>query len=285
MMKQAFLIIAHGDFALLQKLILTLESPEVDIFVHIDAKVKSVPDLYVSGESSLSIFKDRIDTRWGDFSQIATELLLLEKSYQKGCYSHYHIISGTHFPIKPVDEIISYFETMKGKTVFCGLCQSTPYQETMKLRHYNLFTRRLAYGSAKSRIMFQKLWRVSNGIQEFLKIRRNKGVVFYKASNWVSLSEDAVEYLLQNRKCIERVFHWSFCGDEYFAPTLLMASPLAECSVSNEMLLKQEMGEANPRVFTNEDYDSLVGSDCFFARKFSETHIDVVDRIAVFIKN
>lgn len=283
-MKHAFLIIAHDNFILLQKLILTLECQEVDFYVHVDAKSGALPELYVSGESRLHVLQDRIDTRWGDYSQIATELLLLERAYGNGGYSHYHIISGTHFPLKPVKDIVSFYTANEGKTVFFGLCQSASLQETMKLRHYNLFTRRLAYGSPASRRLFQKLWRVSHDFQKFLKINRNKDVAFYKASNWVSFSEEAVEFLLSERTRIKKLFRRSFCGDEYFAPTMLNMSSLREKVVSCDSLLKQEMGSANPRVFTMDDFDSLISSDCLFARKFSDGHIDVVNRIAEYIK-
>lgn len=256
----------------------------MDFFVHLDAKVKSFPELYVSGQSSLTVLQDRIDTRWGDYSQIATELLLLEKSYAKGKYSHYHIISGTHFPVRPVNEIISFYDKLNGMTVLSGLCQSSSVQEMLKLRHYNLFTRRLAYGSDSSRALFQKMWRLSHEFQKLIKIKRHKDIAFYKASNWVSLSEEAVEYLLKERNSIAKMFRWSFCGDEYFAPTLLKMSPFAGRIVSSEIILKQEMGDANPRVFTLDDYENIISSGCLFARKFSDSHLDVVDRISDFIR-
>ena len=41
-MKSAYLIVAHGNFNLLKKLILQLDHPSNDIFIHIDKKVKSV---------------------------------------------------------------------------------------------------------------------------------------------------------------------------------------------------------------------------------------------------
>lgn len=283
-MKQAFLIIAHDNFLLLQKLILALECPEVDFYVHIDAKVRTLPDLRVGGDSSLTVIQDRVDTRWGDYSQITTELKLLEEAYSKDRYSYYHIISGTHYPLKPIEEVLSFFEGMNGKTIFSELCQSSLYQETMKLRHYNLFTRRLAYGSARSRVAFQRLWRVSHRIQDFFKIRRNEGIEYYKASNWVSLSEEAVEYLLNKEVEIRKVFRWSFCGDEFFVPTMLKSSHLEKYMVSSDKLLKQQMGDANPKVYTMEDFDNLVESGCMFARKFSENNMDVVDRISDYIR-
>lgn len=278
-MKHAFLIIAHNEFDLLQRLIDALSCPSVDFFVHIDSKVKDMPGLTVSNGSELFFTKDRVDTRWGDVSQIRTELALVEGAIHHGKYSFYHIISGTHFPIKPVEDILSYYDSFIGNTVLDHLCQSTVTQERLKLRRVNLFTRRLEYGSHSSRRNFQRAWRMGHEVQKLMGINLHREVSFYWAANWVSLSEEAAEMLVSRRKEILRLFRWSFCGDEYFVPTMLLGSELRDKVVDSERILMQEMGDANPRVLTMADYETLASSDCLFARKFSVEHMDVVDRL------
>lgn len=261
-----------------------LSCPSVDFFVHIDRKVGNMPDLTASNGSELFFIKDRVDTRWGDVSQIRTELALVEGAIHPGKYSFYHIISGTHFPIKPVKDILAYYDSFTGNTVLDHLCQSTATQEGLKLRRVNLFTRRLGHGSHGSRRIFQRAWRMGHDVQKMLGISLHGDVTFYKAANWVSLSEEAAAMLVSRRKDILRLFRWSFCGDEYFVPTMLLGSELRDKVVDSERILMQEMGDANPRVLTMADYETLASSDCLFARKFSGRHIDVVDRIAADIR-
>ena len=61
--------------------------------------------------------------------------------------------------------------------------------------------------------------------------------------------------------------------------TSLMNSPLREQVSNYENYLKLEMGDANPRTLTDEDYDMLIHSNCLFARKFSDANISLVDKI------
>lgn len=45
-------------------------------------------------------------------------------------------------------------------------------------------------------------------------------------------------------------------------------------------LLKEQFHRGNPITYTAEAFMELVNSDCLFARKFSEKHMDVVNRIS-----
>ena len=63
-MKQAWLVIAHNEFEILQMLIDALDHPGSDIYVHIDKKVKNIPRLR-AGKSNLYVLERRLDVRWG----------------------------------------------------------------------------------------------------------------------------------------------------------------------------------------------------------------------------
>jgi hypothetical protein len=278
MKKHAFLIIAHNNFLVLSKLLDALSHPCVDIYLHIDAKVKQIPAFNLR-QSQLYILQTRIDTRWGDFSQIETEYVLMETALRHGGYAFYHIISGTHFPLLPIERILDFFNAKEGQTVFHALCTDTQYQEFLKVRSYNLFTRYLAFGPKAIQKSVQILNRAGHKVQSLLGIERNRYVTFYKASNWASFSEEAILMLIERKEQVRHIFAFSYCGDEYFAPTVLMNSPLREQVSNYENYLKLEMGDANPRTLTDEDYDMLIHSNCLFARKFSDANISLVDKI------
>ena len=277
MQKHAFLIIAHDNFRVLEKLLLALSHPDVDLYLHIDAKVKM--PVFESDIPRLHILNYRIDTRWGDISQIETEYLLMETALKDGGYAYYHIISGTHYPLMSIQSILDYFDTLDGQTVFYNFCTATPFQENLKLRTFNFFTRTLGYGSMRVRRFSQILNRIGHIVQDFLKVRRNKGVLFYKASNWASFSEEAVRYLIDSKDRAMKIFKHSFCGDEFFAPTLLMESHLKNRLFCYDHYLKLEMGNANPRVLTLEDFPDLLNSGYMFARKFNDAGIELVEMI------
>lgn len=259
-MKHAWLVIAHNEFEILQMLIDALDHPESDIYVHIDKKVKEMPVQHAA-KSKLYVLDRRLDVRWGTFSQIECELLLFETAAARGPYDYYHVISGVTLPLKPLSEIDAFFRAAGGKSVLMGLCKDEPYQEKLKMRRYNLFL-------AKSKAS-QFFWKSAIAAQRILGIETNRGKEFYKASNWLSLTEEAVKYILSRKEEIRKVFRYTLCGDEYFVPSELMSSPLKDRIVSHEQYLYQEMGRATTASFSLAAWEEMKASTYLFARKFT----------------
>ena len=259
-MKHAWLVIAHNEFEILQMLIDALDHPESDIYVHIDKKVKELPVLHAS-KSKLQVLEKRLDVRWGSVSQIECELLLFETANEHGPYDYYHVISGATLPLKPFSELDAFFRAAEGKSVLMGLCKDEPYQERLKMRRYNLFLSKRRAG--------QFLWKSAIAVQRILGIETNKGKEFYKASNWLSLTEEAVKYILSRKEEIRKVYRYTFCGDEFFIPSELMSSPLKDRIISHEQYLYQEMGRATTVAFPLGALEGMKASAYLFARKFT----------------
>ena len=268
-MTHAWLIIAHNEFGILQRLVSALDAPRCDIYVHIDKKVKGLPELHTE-KSRLFTLTDRVDVRWGTVSQIQSEFALFEAASAKGPYDFYHIISGTTLPLKHWPEIQSFFVRNAGHCILSGLCQSGSYQETLKLRRHNLFLRNYASPRLLPRKTSQFLWRSALLVQRILGIETNRGKVFYKASNWLSLTEEAVQLLVSRKKEILHAYRHTFCGDEYFVPSELMASPLKDILVSDDHYLLHNIARSNAGVLRFADYDGLCKTGYLFARKFTE---------------
>ena len=138
-MKQAWLVIAHNEFEILQMLIDALDHPESDIYVHIDKKVKNIPRLR-AGKSNLYVLERRLDVRWGSVSQIECELLLMSEAVRRGPYLFYHVISGTHLPLKNIDDIIQFFSDRAGSELM-HLWEEDLRDIGNKLSRYNFFVR------------------------------------------------------------------------------------------------------------------------------------------------
>lgn len=278
-MKHAYLIIAHNEFEILRRLVEALDDPLNDIYVHIDRKVGELPQLRTR-YSHLFLLSRRVDVRWGNVSQIKCELRLMEEAVKNGPYSFYHLISGTHLPLVTQDEFRSWLSRYEGMSVFSRLIQSDGgYQETLKLHRINLFTR---WFHSESRILCrlsQFFWKSAIALQRIAGIRINTSGQYYWANNWASFSEEAVGFLLSSRKRILRKYRFSFCGDEFFAPSELMASPLAGRSVRDDRLLYVNIGRSTAETLTEDDYAALSASGCMFARKFSASCMGLPDRI------
>ncbi len=79
--KHACLIMAHNQFELLGKLLECIDHEQNDIFLHIDKKA-DFDEVSLASHLSASkcYFTRRIKVTWGGYSQIAAELILLEKA-------------------------------------------------------------------------------------------------------------------------------------------------------------------------------------------------------------
>ena len=219
-----------------------------------------MPSLH-TGKGALYVLEKRLDVRWGSVSQIRCELALFEAAAARGPYDYYHIISGVTLPLKPFSELDAFFRAAEGKSVLTGLCKDDAYQETMKMRRYNFFLDRHR--------LSQFLWKSAIAVQRILGIETNKGKEFYKASNWLSLTEEAVKYILSRKEEIRKVYRYTFCGDEFFIPSELMSSPLKDRIISHEQYLYQEMGRATTVAFPLGALEGMKASAYLFARKFT----------------
>lgn len=268
-MTHAWLIIAHNEFGILQRLVSALDAPESDIFIHIDKKVPDLPEIRVE-RARLFFLQNRIDVRWGSVSQIRCEYALFEAAAANGPHDFYHIISGTTLPLEPFPQLDAWFTARAGKNIFSGLSQDQPYQETLKVRRYNLFLHDYASRNAIRQRVSQFFWRAAIAVQRIVGIEANGGKTFYKASNWVSLTDEAVRYILSRKKEILETYRYSFCGDEFFVPSELMDSSLKDTIVNEELYLLHNISRSNASTYKIDEFESLCKTGYLFARKFTE---------------
>lgn len=282
-MKHAYLIIAHHEFEILQALVSALDVDSNDIYIHFDKKVKRIPEL-VAGKARLYILGNRIDVRWGHVSQIVCEYALFEASFNnEQYYTRYHLISGTHIPLKKQIDIMRFFQESPD-IEFLNFLETSEYEKDLKLRRYHFFLKHFRSSNLVLQRCVQLLWRGILKIQFIFNVRCAKIDVGFKASNWVSLTEKAVAYILTEKMNILERFEYSFCGDEFFIPYLLEKQKDTFVVEGDKHLLFNEFEGATPRTITSDDYNFLIESKYLFARKFSRDHIDVVHKILNQIK-
>ena len=94
-MKHAYLVLAHNEFDVLERLLKSLDHIDNDIFIHYDKKVTKLPRIYLQ-HSKIEVLDKRINGCWGHWSLVEIELSLLRSAMRKGCYDFLHIISGVH---------------------------------------------------------------------------------------------------------------------------------------------------------------------------------------------
>ena len=228
-MKHAFLIIAHNEYPVLEVLLSMLDDERNDIYLHID---KRATELFQQikkvkmQKAGFYLIENPIKVYWGDISQVQVEYLLFETALSHGPYAYYHLLSGTDLPIKSQDYIHAFFQQNAGKE-FVGFWQDAAHQRDLerKVFRYYFFTKRL---KDKEHLLHGITALIRNlilAVQKISHYRRKQTFEFKKGGNWISITENAVKYLLQYKEIVLNRMKYSF---KLFYGTLLFEK---ECIV------------------------------------------------------
>jgi hypothetical protein len=270
---------AHNEFELLQILVSCLDDSRNDLFVHIDRKVNALPSLHVT-KAGLLMLEERVDVRWGDVSVVEAEYALFEAAVKKGPYQYYHLLSGADLPIKSQDDIHKFFDVHSGKE-FIGYTLTTITPEVIrKVQRWHLFPKCFRSKSMVVRIPRALFLR----IQEWLGIKRNLGIDFKKGTQWVSITDGLVRYVINHKEWAFKTFSHTFCSDEIFVHTLCWQSTFRENIFNTERdadgcmrAIKWNNGCLSD--WQADDLNSLKLSSALFARKFNSTDMSFINSV------
>lgn len=277
MMKHAYLIIAHANPFVLEKLIQLLDDERNDIYIHIDKKSTAIDIGYISRlpQQSKIYFTERMSTNWGDISLVKTEFLLFEKAFANGGYSYYHLISGGDLPTKSQNYIHHFFEKYNGYE-FIGF--SNDVWDAQRVNKIHLFSRYMrAEANEPLKRLARKIRLLFITFQD--KIGYNYGSAmqgkFAFGSQWVSVTNAFVSDLLQEKGKILRFYRYANCSDEIYKQTFAINSHYKDKIFDSHDELHgcmrlMDWKRGRPYTFRVEDYQEIMTSDKLFARKFDD---------------
>ncbi|MDR1743987.1 MAG: beta-1,6-N-acetylglucosaminyltransferase [Dysgonamonadaceae bacterium] len=283
-MKHAYLIIAHNEFEVLRKLIGALDDSRNDIFVHFDLKLKECPSLEARN-AGLFILENRVDVRWGDISVVEAEYALFKEAFQRGKkYAYYHLLSGVDLPLKSQGEIHDFFAKHAGKE-FIGFSQYDYTEEVdRKVRRIHLFPRNFRFTDSFIDTAKKLIRALFLRIQFLLRIKINKNTRFKKGTQWISVTDSFVMYMLAEKREVLNTYRDTFCSDEIFVQTLCWNSIFRDriyCLDDEAKGCMRKIGWKDGRIYDWEDgdYDELMQSGMLFARKFNGKNMQLVDKV------
>ena len=287
-MRHAYLIIAHSGWEQLKLLIRCLDSDNTDIYIHIDKKAVNVPVTDIKNttrKSNVEIFSE-YKVYWGSFELVQVELLLFKKASEKH-YDYYHLISGADLPIKPKSHIDAFFEKNSGYEFIHFDTDErlrTDKELGRRTRLYHFFQNyRRRYKLFVVSNFFTVLERCLLVAQLFLHIDRTKKHPDFQVrygSQWFSITDELVQYILSQEALINDVFRYTNCADELFIQSLVYNSEFKnrlydrnfDDDVHSNMRLidmKERGNNGNPYTWRDSDWNEIQSSDCLFARKFN----------------
>lgn len=279
--RHAYLIMAHNNFEQLKILIGLLDDPRNDIYLHIDKKAGN-PNLNIKLNYSKLFVVDPIRVTWGGDSQIKCEMNLFEAAAH-GRYMYYHLLSGVDLPIKKQDEIHKFFAENRGLN-FIGFDEKQDgFRE--RVEYYHLFRNLVGKSNKLWAMLLKAINKLSLFLQKSLQIKRKHSIPFAKGPNWVSITDEMVQYLVGEKCLIENTFKYTFCADEVFVQSLAMQSPYIK-TVVNDDCREIDWIRGNPYTFRKDDIPNLLSSSALFARKFDKTiDAEVIDILVNHVKS
>ena len=274
MKKHAYLIMAHTQPELLKKLLKMLDNERNDIYLHIDSKAKDYPldEIAAVLQKSKCIFTERTDVKWGSYSQIHCEMVLLKEAV-KTEHAYYHLLSGMDLPIKSQEQIFAFFEKYNGLEFVDEDGATISEAALSRVKYTHKF-----YGKAGS--VKDILGALSVKGQKLLgvdKTQKYGNIIFQKGRNWFSITHGLAKLVVEKEDWIQEVFGQSVCGDELFLQTVARNSEYAEkiCNqntmpeVPDTRYIDWKRGSNNnPYVFRKDDFEELKNALGLFARKF-----------------
>ena len=282
-MKLAFLILCHKNSEQINKLMEALSHPNIYFYVHVDRKSEITQQINTHN-SNVTILpeEERVDVKWGTFSQVEATLNLLKQAYSKK-YDYYWLISGQDFPLVSAKDIITQLSNAKlGGYNFVNLFVSknngAKKSTNFDKRNEIIFPEWLLKHDFKHRIV-RRLWvEITGGYQHtfcvFLRPNMNE-LKYYFGSQWWCINCDFVSYILdyiESHPEYISFFKKASCPDESFFQTLLMNSDFAFSRREYLHYIDWSEGTSSPKTLKCTDLDKAFASHKLIARKIDQEY-------------
>ena len=282
MMKVAFLMQCHKNPEQINLLLEALNHPMVDVFVHVDKKSQAIKDK-ITQRAGVYILPEQqcVDVQWAQYSQVEATLQLLRAAVNRGGYSHYWLISGQDYPLRPMDNILDFLEANQ-EANFIECSQIKPFNKRNDVYFPN---------SVIGRKLWQKvlknLWIYGTGgwnkTCPIFKRKAPDDFKYWFGSQWWCLNSTTAQWIidyLNEHTEYEKFFEHSLCSDECFFQTLVMNSPFANTTKPYLHYIKWEKGKSSPRTLTTIDYEELKKTEKIIARKFDiDVDTEIIERL------
>jgi len=288
-MKRAILCIAHKDPQQLNVLVRQLlsDSPESDIFFHIDKKADAIKKDIIR-HPQVHFIQNSHSITWGDDSCVRMLIDVFEEivSYGKE-YDYFQICTGQDLMVKP--GLDRFLEENKGK-IYIDIHKDDRYIKHLLTHKYpKELCRDVSHSTFMSLVELAYTIMTRVGLIPRKKIRYDiKGLDFQASYNWSFMPYEVLCYIhkfLKENEGFLDLYMDTRTPEDGFLGTLIMNSPYRENVVfkpepDKEIVRRMPVkrGESltfmkkfvgpHPPFLTMEDVPLIENTDCFIARKF-----------------
>ena len=284
--KLAILVLAHKDSDHLNRLLGALEHPDIDVYVHVDAKQDDIFRKKIRANRAMILPREEsFYVNWGDVGFPFAALKLMKMASSQAEYNYYLLISGQDYPIRPMPELLDY---LSSDDDYLNFVEGIRFDS-----RYLLYYPHWLIGKETWKRLIRGVYKcLGMGPLACLLQRRNRPFNKpYCGSSWWAFRGKVVNWILAE---IDRDPRWlsfysnSLNPDEGLFQTLYMNSPYVGQNKEIMTYIDWSANGPSPDVLSEKDFASIVRSKKFFARKMetglSDVLLDMVDG-AVLTKN
>jgi len=282
-----YLILCHNDPEHVERLCAALEHPSDRFVIHLDARCDAAlwhPRFQPN--EAVSWVADRVAINWGGFSMVQATLnalrhaLVLEPKLDRFC-----LLSGSSYPVAPTADIRAGL--LKPVNYLSAMPIGSEHKNFQRIARYHLIdfpnlVGRKGAGTRQDPELRQYLGEFLDSLPALPPLP----IKYYRGSQWWALT----------RPCVERLM--ARIADPDFAPVLhrFRYSEIPDESFFQSVVCNHERGRLNqathyvdwrpvegqlpPRVLALADYERIVASRLWFARKMnSKISADLLDAL------
>jgi hypothetical protein len=297
-----FLVAAHRDPDLLARLCeRLLEAPGAAVTVQWDS---ARPQPTLRRDLDVDVRPTAAPCEWGSGAQLDA-MLGSFRALAGSRFDWLVVLSGHDYPIRPVRELAPFLHESRYELFLDPEDGPTGYLHDRYFYRYHWVPQRWW-----SRLPESSRRLVSSALQRSVhtfsrngrvRVQRRPGNVFApgvglrarstpftearpcrKGSDWFALSRAAFDDVVctaDGSSDLVEYFRHTYCPNEAFFHTVLLPRWDA-VNAGHNLHYLQFVGErAHPETIQNRDWDALVGSGAFFARKFDASDVALLDRI------
>ncbi len=279
-MRIACIIMAHKDPQQIERLINRFQQLPFDFYIHLDKKINRVPFDFLSSKPNVYFIEQRIRVRWASYSFLNAILLSFKEVLGKNIqYDFLSLMSGQDYPIKPPTDFYQTLEKNTGRNFINYEVDGKWWKHAITRIHKYHFTNFGFWGKYKIQFFLNSLLPTRKFPLPFDLYGGPRAMCMTVTSNCAAY---LVEFIETNKK-LRRFIRFTWGPDEFVIPTLIMNSEFKETVVNdNFYYIDWTKGGANPKILNVEDYDLLINSNKFMARKFDynldRSILDMLDR-------
>ena len=280
MKKHAICIQCHKNPGYINELVSLFPADHFDVFIHVDKKSAITPEILHSDNVYFVADENRVDVRWGQFSQVEATLALFAL-FEARDYHYVHLISGEDAPIKNPDEIFSALSDSHEEYIDSNALPENSPWAWGGIDRYSVNYPGWIIERPKNRVkrVLRVLYRelvMRTGIGKKTEFPFPK---FYGGSSWFSITGECLqwikEYVAAHTELLS-FFEHGVCVDEIFFHTIIRYGPYAEnvANGSTRFMIWNESKSGGPLVLREEHIPLMRESkNEFFARKVSDVKV------------